>query len=99
MNHNNLSCIWYPDHGTLHETANGDECLGKGSKPFKNLHSLLLGNTINIFTVVSFISFCCPAKALVGCLFFKTAGNNKIKDVESVDSLNYFPNLLVSTLF
>nr|GMC69043.1 tubulin-folding cofactor E [Ipomoea batatas] len=63
LNHNNLSCIWYPDHGTLHETANGDECLGKGSKPFKNLHSLLLGN-------------------------------NKIKDVESVDSLNYFPNLL-----
>nr|GMD23200.1 tubulin-folding cofactor E isoform X1 [Ipomoea batatas] len=63
LNHNNLSCIWYPDHGTLHETANGDECLGKGSKPFKNLHSLLLGN-------------------------------NNIKDVESVDSLNYFPNLL-----
>ncbi|XP_019155293.1 PREDICTED: tubulin-folding cofactor E, partial [Ipomoea nil] len=64
LNHNNLSCIWYPDHGTLHETvANGDECLGKGSKPFKNLHSLLLGNNI-------------------------------IKDVESVDSLNYFPNLL-----
>nr|GMD37930.1 pentatricopeptide repeat-containing protein At2g13600-like [Ipomoea batatas] len=51
LNHNNLSCIWYPDHGTLHETANGDKCLGKGSKPFKNLHSLLLGNTINIFTV------------------------------------------------
>ncbi|XP_031121632.1 tubulin-folding cofactor E [Ipomoea triloba] len=63
LNHNNLSCIWYPDHGTLHETANGDGCLGKGSKPFKNLHSLLLGN-------------------------------NNIKDVESVDSLNYFPNLL-----
>nr|GME02494.1 tubulin-folding cofactor E [Ipomoea batatas] len=63
LNHNNLSCIWYPDHGKLHETANGDECLGKGSKPFKNLHSLLLGN-------------------------------NNIKDVESVDSLNYFPNLL-----
>nr|GMD26169.1 tubulin-folding cofactor E [Ipomoea batatas] len=63
LNHNNLSCIWYPDHGKLHETANGDECLGKSSKPFKNLHSLLLGN-------------------------------NNIKDVGSVDSLNYFPNLL-----
>lgn len=99
LNHNNLSCIWYPNHDTLHETLNGDECLGKSSKPFMNLHSLLLGNTINIFTVVTFLSSCCLAKALVGCFFFVHTGNNDIKDVESVDSLNYFPNLLVSSLF
>ncbi|CAH9122536.1 unnamed protein product [Cuscuta epithymum] len=63
LNHNNISCIWYPDNVTMYETLNVDECNTKSSRPFKNLHSLLLGN-------------------------------NNIKDLESVDSLNSFPDLL-----
>ncbi|VFQ71513.1 unnamed protein product [Cuscuta campestris] len=62
LNHNSLCRICYPDCDPLHETPNGDECLRNSSRPFKNLHSLLLGS-------------------------------NNIKDLESVDSLNYFPNL------
>ncbi|CAH9051348.1 unnamed protein product [Cuscuta europaea] len=63
LNHNNISCIWYPDNVTMYETLNVDECIAESSRPFKNLHSLLLGN-------------------------------NNIKDLESVDSLNSFPDLL-----
>lgn len=96
LNNNNLNRVWYPDCGKLDEQHNGCESL-ESFRPFTSLHSLSLG-TIMELTVQSFYTwYICMLEELADWLLF--SGGNNIEDLESVDSLNCFPNLMVSTTF
>lgn len=84
MSKNNLEYISYPD--------NDVRC---GDKPFESLQCLLLG--IPLLGLIPYLIDLSTSYGLLYVNLYHASGGNKIADLASVDSLNSFPNLRVSS--
>lgn len=99
LNNNNLNHIRYPDCGKLDEPYNECGSQDRSIRPFKSLRSLSLGIVIGFFNMIilNLVLFHARQILISYCLLF--SGGNNIEDLQSIDSLNFFPILIVSITF